>query len=226
MDSTNDEAVRELAAGRPAPFAAPRAAANAAAAGASGATWHSAENGNLYAQLRLPSPRGPRAGCQTFTLWMGVNVCELIVNFTHLTPGLKWPNDLVFDTWKYALEAAEKNASVDNATVLMCSDLPESDHMPLPVGDAMKDSTFFAPLTYYKLSVPVVGLPRSLNDEAIRVASSFVLDAAERRERFLAITYQASYPTLKWIIYDAAATHNVRKVGIFDGIAVLEFTPR
>ena len=34
---------------------------------------------------------------QTFTLWMGVNVCELIANFSRLEPGLKWPNDIVFD---------------------------------------------------------------------------------------------------------------------------------
>jgi len=27
---------------------------------------------------------------------MGVNLCELIANFTRLTPGLKWPNDIVF----------------------------------------------------------------------------------------------------------------------------------
>jgi BirA family biotin operon repressor/biotin-[acetyl-CoA-carboxylase] ligase len=34
---------------------------------------------------------------QTFTLWMGVNICELVANFCRATPGLKWPNDLLFD---------------------------------------------------------------------------------------------------------------------------------
>jgi hypothetical protein len=34
---------------------------------------------------------------QTFTLWMGLNVCELLANFTGASPGLKWPNDLLFD---------------------------------------------------------------------------------------------------------------------------------
>ena len=67
-------------------------------------------------------------------------------------------------TWKYALEVAEKSASADNAPVLICSDLPESDHMPMPVGPAIKDSAIFAPLSYYQLSEPVVPLPRSLND--------------------------------------------------------------
>jgi len=33
----------------------------------------------------------------TFTLWMGVNVCELIANFCSVAPGIKWPNDILFD---------------------------------------------------------------------------------------------------------------------------------
>ncbi len=80
-------------------------------------------------------------------------------------------------TWKYALEVAEKNASADNAPVLICSDLPESDHVPMPVGAAVKDSALFAPLTYYQLSVPVVPLPRALNDEAIQAGSQFLQQA-------------------------------------------------
>ena len=46
--------------------------------------------------------------------------------------------------------------------------------MALPVGDAVKDSVLFAPLTYYKLTVPVVALPRSLNDDATRIGSQFL----------------------------------------------------
>ena len=33
---------------------------------------------------------------QTFTLWMGVNICELLANFAQLSPTLKWPNDILF----------------------------------------------------------------------------------------------------------------------------------
>jgi BirA family biotin operon repressor/biotin-[acetyl-CoA-carboxylase] ligase len=95
VDSTNDEAARELAAGRPAPFAV-LARRQTRGRGRFGRAWHSAENGNLYASFAF-RPRVAPERMQTFTLWMGVNVCELIVNFTHLTPGLKWPNDLVFD---------------------------------------------------------------------------------------------------------------------------------
>src|ERR1700733_682548 len=35
-------------------------------------------------------------------------------------------------TWKYALDVVEKNASVDGAPVLICSDLPESNYVPMP----------------------------------------------------------------------------------------------
>ncbi len=130
------------------------------------------------------------------------------------------------DTWKYALELAEKDASADNAPVMICSDFPEADAVPMPVGAAVKDSGLFAPLVYYKLSVPVVGLPRALNDEAIRVASVFLQKAAQRRERFLAVAFRPSYRTLDWIVLSASGTHSVRELGIIDGIKVLEFIPR
>ncbi|MGA7295319.1 MAG: glycosyltransferase family 39 protein [Terriglobales bacterium] len=128
-------------------------------------------------------------------------------------------------SWKYALAVAEKNASADDAPVLICSDLPEADHKPMPIGDAVKDDALFSPLTYYKLSVPVVGLPRALNDDAIRIASSFVQTAAQRRRRFLALGFGPSYQTLQFLISSASETHYVRVLGTFDGVAVLEFTP-
>jgi BirA family biotin operon repressor/biotin-[acetyl-CoA-carboxylase] ligase len=94
IDSTNDEAARQLAAGRPAPFAIV-ARRQTRGRGRFGRTWHSADNGNLYASFAF-RPRVSPDRMQTFTLWMGVNVCEAIANFTGLSPGLKWPNDLVF----------------------------------------------------------------------------------------------------------------------------------
>src|ERR1019366_5490563 len=50
-------------------------------------------------------------------------------------------------SWKGALEIAEKNASVDNAPVLICSDFPESDSATMPV-DAAKESPYFTQLSY------------------------------------------------------------------------------
>jgi hypothetical protein len=128
-------------------------------------------------------------------------------------------------TWKYALEFAQKNASADNAPVLICSDLPESDYRVLPVGAAVKDNALFAPLTYYKLTVPVVGLPRSLNDEATRIGSQFLHEATLRRERFLALAFPPSYDTLDWLQANAEDTYHVRELGTFDDIMVMEFTP-
>ncbi|HEY3755064.1 MAG TPA: biotin--[acetyl-CoA-carboxylase] ligase [Opitutaceae bacterium] len=94
IDSTNDEAARELAADRPAPFAV-LARRQTKGRGRFGRAWHSEENGNLYASFAF-RPRVAPDSMQTFTLWMGANVCEAIANFTRLTPGLKWPNDIVF----------------------------------------------------------------------------------------------------------------------------------
>jgi hypothetical protein len=69
-------------------------------------------------------------------------------------------------------------------------------------------------------------LPRALNDEAKRGTSQFLQEATLRQERFLAIAFQPSYQTLDWIADTAAPTYNVRTLGIFEGVKVLEFTPR
>jgi uncharacterized membrane protein len=129
------------------------------------------------------------------------------------------------NTWKYALDVAEKNASADNAPVLICSDLPESDHMAMPIGVAVKDSAIFAPLSYYPLSVPVVGLPRGLNQAAMRDGSEFLQEAARHNERFLALANDPSYPTLDWLADQTESTYQIRELGIFDLVKVLEFVP-
>jgi hypothetical protein len=126
--------------------------------------------------------------------------------------------------WKNGLDYVERNASVDDAPVLICSGFVESNYAAMPL-DSAKDSLFFAPLSYYKLSVPVVPLPNLLNDEAIRVGSRFLQEATQKHERFLAVAYK-QYGTLEWLTQKAAATHSVRKLGVFDGVEVLEFVPR
>ena len=82
VDSTNDEASRQLGAGRPVPFAV-LAHRQTQGRGRSGRTWHSEANGNLYASFAF-RPRVPPRDMTTFTLWMGVNVCELIENFARV----------------------------------------------------------------------------------------------------------------------------------------------
>src|SRR5690349_17905472 len=79
VDSTNDEAARQLAAGRPAPFAI-LARRQTRGRGRFGRSWHSASSANLYASFAF-RPRVEPERMQTFTLWMGLNICELLANF-------------------------------------------------------------------------------------------------------------------------------------------------
>jgi len=95
IDSTNDEAARRLAAGEKAPFAV-LARRQTRGRGRLGRSWFSADNGNLYLTLAFRPQLSPDR-MQTFTLWMGVNLCELVANFSGATPQLKWPNDLLFN---------------------------------------------------------------------------------------------------------------------------------
>jgi hypothetical protein len=127
-------------------------------------------------------------------------------------------------SWKYALELAQNQAHADNAPVLICSDYPESNFAPMPAGSA-EDSWFFSPLSYYKLSAPMVPLPRALNDEAMRDISLFLKQVEQKHERFLAIAYIPSYPTLDWLSRTASGAYSYRVLGAFDDVKVFEFTP-
>ncbi|MSU49828.1 MAG: biotin--[acetyl-CoA-carboxylase] ligase [Opitutus sp.] len=95
VDSTNDEAARQLAAGRATPFAV-LSRRQTRGRGRFGRVWHSESPGNLYASFAF-RPQVEPDRMQTFTLWMGLNVCELLANFASLAPGIKWPNDILFD---------------------------------------------------------------------------------------------------------------------------------
>ena len=95
VDSTNDEAARQLSAGRAAPFAI-LARRQTRGRGRFGRTWHSDSAHNLYLSLAF-RPQVEPARMQTFTLWMGLNVCTLLEGFLGVKPGIKWPNDLLFE---------------------------------------------------------------------------------------------------------------------------------
>jgi len=129
-------------------------------------------------------------------------------------------------SWKDALAVAEKNASADNAPVLICSDIPEADYLRMPVGSAIEESGILPPLIYYRLTVPVAPLPRSLNPEAMRAGLEFLQQQSQRHERFLALAFVESYGTLDWLRNQAAATYDVTQLGVFDGVKVQEFVPR
>jgi 4-amino-4-deoxy-L-arabinose transferase-like glycosyltransferase len=129
-------------------------------------------------------------------------------------------------SWKYAIDFIEKNAAGDGAPVLMCSDIPEADYMPMPTGPAILDSGILPPLSYYPLSVPVTPLPRALNDEAKRDGEQFLQQQAGRRQRFLATAFAQSFDTLDWLAKAGTGRFAVRQLGQFDGVRVWEFTPQ
>lgn len=132
-------------------------------------------------------------------------------------------------TWKYAMAVVEKNAAPDNAPVLISSDYIEAEYAVMPTGSAeIKNSRFFTPLSYYHLSVPVVGLPITLDKQAIRIGSQFLAKATSKRQRFLAVQNEqlGSYQLLDWLKKQASASYSVRNLGIYDKIEILEFDPR
>jgi hypothetical protein len=162
-----------------------------------------------------------RVGSHTLRLCFCLGVVAVVALHYASLPSARFHNY----SWKSSLAFTQANASVDNAPVLICSDLPESDYLPMPAGEAVKDSAIFAPLSYYQLSVPVVPLPRGLTPEAIRYASQWLEQPAVRQERFLALAFLPSYPTLDWLTAQTRSTRSVRDLGVFDGVKVLEFSP-
>ncbi len=93
VDSTNSEAERHLAAGSATPLVI---LAREQTPGPRPSRAHVAQPGrrNLYSTFVF-RPRLEPARLQDFTLWMGLNICELVANFCKIEPGLKWPNDLL-----------------------------------------------------------------------------------------------------------------------------------
>ena len=160
-DSTNDEAARQLAAGRPAPFAI-IARRQTKARGRLGRPWHAPANGNLYVSFAF-RPHLEPARMNPFTLWMGLNLCELIANATPLQPGLKWPNDLLFAGRKAGGMLTEARVDADQIRDLVfglglnlnspAADWP-ADLAPRAVSLAELTG---APLDFNRLTAAVVG---------------------------------------------------------------------
>ncbi len=92
IDSTNSEAERQLANNCAVPLVI-LASAQTQGRGRRGRVWHSPAAGNLYSTFVFRPALEP-GRMQDFTLWMGLNICELVTNFCKISPGLKWPNDL------------------------------------------------------------------------------------------------------------------------------------
>jgi uncharacterized membrane protein len=126
-------------------------------------------------------------------------------------------------SWKPALEYAQSNAEPDSTPVLICSDLSQSDFEPMPA--VASDSVLFAPLSYYKLTVPVVPLPRALTPEAQRIGAAALGNALQNHQRFLVLAFGPSYPTVRWLYEAAHGRFTVHVLGNFQGVVVVEFQP-
>jgi hypothetical protein len=125
-------------------------------------------------------------------------------------------------SWKHAIMAANTKTAVDHAPVLMCSDLPESDSQSMPADPFNSD--IFSPLSYYKLNSTVIPLPRAFNQQARAQVQKFL--ASNNNHRFFAMAFGPSWPTLRWIADQTKTTYIVREIGVYDGVALLEFVPR
>lgn len=128
-------------------------------------------------------------------------------------------------SWKHALEVVETNASADNAPVLICGAFIESDFAVMPIESA-KTSPLFAPLSYYRIDVPVIPLPRDLNSETRRVGSIFLQQEAYKHQRFFVVEPFGSHKTIEWIEQGASAAYTFKKLEDSDGFEIVEFVPR
>jgi len=117
VDSTNSEAERHLAAGTRTPLVI-LAREQTQGRGRRGRVWHSPPAGNLYATFVFRPTIEP-ARLQDFTLWMGLNICELTANFCKLEPGLKWPNDLLVNGRKAGGMLTEARIDADEVRDLV-----------------------------------------------------------------------------------------------------------
>lgn len=127
-------------------------------------------------------------------------------------------------TWKYALEKANESAKPDNAPMLICSDLPDSNFGPMPSDAA--NSVLFAPLSYYKVYSPVVPLPRALTGETMAQVNRFLATATPAKRRFLALGFFPSNRTLDWITRRTKDGYVANNLGTYDGVTVMEYIPR
>lgn len=95
VDSTNDEAMRQLGDGSSTPLVV-ISSEQTKGRGRLGRNWLSEPNGNLYLSFAF-NPEVSPDQLATITPWVGVNLCYLLSSFTRVNPQIKWPNDLQID---------------------------------------------------------------------------------------------------------------------------------
>ncbi|MBN1402860.1 MAG: biotin--[acetyl-CoA-carboxylase] ligase [Opitutales bacterium] len=210
VDSTNTEAERILAEGRPTPFAV-LALRQTKGRGRMGRPWHSVDEGNLYSSFAF-RPYLPPSQMQMITLWMGVQLCHFISTRLELHAMVKWPNDIVSNGRKLAGILAEARVDSDRTRDLIfgiginvnsqCTKWPE---------DMAKVATSLADLN---------GKPLKIN----QIASELIQTVNSAYERYVSGAYKSEIFEL-WNRYDALRGRVVKGskgkteiVGTADGI--------
>ncbi len=187
VDSTNSEAERQLAANCPVPLVI-LAGAQTQGRGRRGRVWHSPAAGNLYSTFVFRPELEP-GRMQDFTLWMGLNICELVANFCKIVPGLKWPNDLFVNGRKAGGMLTEARIDADQIRELVfglglnlnvqAQDLPrELEHTAISLAEAS-------------------GAPVDLN----RFAAALIGRVLAAYSQFVEGGYQEKFEEL-WLRYD------------------------
>lgn len=112
IDSTNNEAERQLTYGRKSPFAI-ASSCQTQGRGRLGRSWYSASADNLYLSV-LFEPHIAAQQLQHFTLWAGIYICRALQEFTpEAALQIKWPNDLYCDGRKFAGMLTEAKMDTD-----------------------------------------------------------------------------------------------------------------
>ncbi len=112
IDSTNNEANRQLSYERNTPFAV-FSSHQKKGRGRLGREWYSATPDNLYLSVVFEPNIQPQK-LQHFTLWAGIHICHALQSFIpNATLKIKWPNDLYCESRKFAGMLTEAEMDTD-----------------------------------------------------------------------------------------------------------------
>ncbi len=194
IDSTNSEAERLLANGQETPVLV-LAREQTDGRGRLGRQWHSPDNGNLYASFAFRPEVSP-ARLSTFTLWMGVNICECVNAFFRVESNVKWPNDIHINGRKVAGILTEARMDAD-----------QTRDVVLGIGLNVNGITDDWPQELKAIATSIrqeTGAAQDINRFTAALAGRVML----AYERFVADSHRAQLKE-KWNAYDALENREV-----------------
>lgn len=204
VDSTNSEAERLLANDEAHPFLV-LAKRQSQGRGRLGRVWHSPDNGNLYASFAF-RPKVSPARLSTFTLWMGINICECVNAFFRVQCNIKWPNDILISGKKVAGILTEARMDADQTRDLV-----------LGIGLNINGSYTDWPNELQAIATSIrqeTGSKQNANRFTAALAGRVIL----AYDQFVADSYRGRLKD-KWASYDALEG---RDVSLFQGSAKIE----